>query len=86
MSHTDHRPCLSEEKLILQFRMLQKLKNPEKVAEVKAQVQRLDQQLAADAQQQKRNEFTARLKVRASFPHPSFSSFWSLSGNIDRQN
>lgn len=43
--------------------MVQKLKNPAKVAEVKAQVQRLDQQLAADAQQQKRNELAARLKV-----------------------
>ena len=44
--------------------MVQKIKNPAKAAEVKAQMQRLDQQLAADAQQQKRNELASRLKVR----------------------
>ena len=45
--------------------MVQKVKNPAKVADLKAQVQRLDQQLAIDAQQQKRNELASRLKVRA---------------------
>ena len=44
--------------------LAQKTKNPARIAEIKEQVQRLDQQLAADAQQQKRNELAARLKVR----------------------
>ena len=45
--------------------MLQKVKDPEKAAELRGQLQRLDQQLAADRVVQRKAQLVSGIKVRS---------------------
>ena len=74
MSGGGHRVILRDV-LTVSWRMLrgveltrlkpQKVKDPEKAAELRAQLQRLDQQLAADRAAQRRSQLVSGIKVCA---------------------
>ena len=55
---------------------MQKVRNPDKASELKGQLERLEQQMAADAQQQRKDQLAARLKVWASGTRVPLLNLW----------